>query len=199
MNDLIQIIKVLSDEDLKIINKHIDETCEFKKATVFSGNIKNKAKVDTTIRSSVSTSLVDGDEATNLLHDRINSALVDYKFKVSKLCQNFTYYPVPGGRGTKSWRESIQILEYSGGQEYKFHHDAAQRPQLPEYERKISVIVYLSNGFEGGGTEFPHATFKPKAGYGLIFPSNWCYPHSGQSVTKGKKRVAVTWYYVTLS
>ena len=29
-----------------------------------------------------------------------------------------------------------------------------------------------------------------------MFPSNWCYPHSGQPVTEGKKRVAVTWYYV---
>ena len=54
----------------------------------------------------------------------------------------------------------------------------------------------MTGGFEGGGTEFPHATFKPKPGYSLIFPSNWCYPHSGQKVTKGWKRVAVTWYYV---
>ena len=30
----------------------------------------------------------------------------------------------------------------------------------------------------------------------LIFPSNWCYPHSGQMVESGMKRVAVTWYYV---
>ena len=29
-----------------------------------------------------------------------------------------------------------------------------------------------------------------------MFPSNWCYPHSGQPVPNGKKRVAVTWYYV---
>ena len=31
---------------------------------------------------------------------------------------------------------------------------------------------------------------------GLFFPSNWCFPHSGQKVLSGKKRVAVTWYYV---
>ena len=39
-------------------------------------------------------------------------------------------------------------------------------------------------------------TVKPEPGYALIFPSNWCYPHAGMPVTKGTKRVAVTWYYV---
>ena len=65
-----------------------------------------------------------------------------------------------------------------------------------EYERKISIITYLNDGFDGGGTEFPHKVYKPQAGYAVMFPSNWCYPHSGQPVPNGKKRVAVTWYYV---
>ena len=82
------------------------------------------------------------------------------------------------------------------GQKYIFHHDAATDKKLIEYERKISVILYLNEGFEGGGTEFIHTALKPKPGYAIIFPSNWCYPHAGQEVISGKKRIAVTWYYV---
>ena len=65
-----------------------------------------------------------------------------------------------------------------------------------EYHRKISVILYLSNDFEGGHTKFLHKKFKPSVGHAIIFPSNWCYPHTGTLVTNGKKRIAVTWYYV---
>ena len=109
---------------------------------------------------------------------------------------NYDYYPVPGGTGTKSWREAVGILEYSVGQEYIPHHDTANNPDFPQYHRQISIITYLNNDFENGGTWFTHMTVKPEPGYALIFPSNWCYPHAGLPVTKGKKRVAVTWYYV---
>ena len=42
----------------------------------------------------------------------------------------------------------------------------------------------------------PASDLIPKPGYALIFPSNWCYPHAGEPVESGIKRVAVTWYYV---
>ena len=102
---------------------------------------------------------------------------------------------MPGGYDTYSWRESIQVLQYEKNQEYKFHHDAADQKEKIEFYRTISVIVYLTNDFEGGGTLFPHMRYKPKPGYALIFPSNWCYPHAGEPVTEGIKRVAVTWYH----
>ena len=141
-------------------------------------------------------SLKEEDADTLFLHERMNAGLDEYKKRVEKIHPNFSYYPVPGAAGTKSWREGIQALDYTKGQNYRFHHDAATLPTLPEYHRKISVIVYLKEADRGGGTMFPHLTLKPKPGYGLIFPSNWSFPHSGEEVTKGKKRVAVTWYYV---
>ena len=106
---------------------------------------------------------------------------------------------MPGGYNTYSWREGIQVLQYKKNQEYKFHHDVADHKERKEFYRTISVIVYLTDDFKGGGTLFPHTLFKPKPGYALIFPSNWCYPHAGEPVTEGIKRVAVTWYYVELN
>ena len=193
MNDLIQLIDILDDNDLKTINDYA-ETLEFGGSSVF--NTTGGQRADTDIRSSSGSSFVEGTDATVLLHTRINQGLEKYYKKVSSIHQNFSYYPVPCGMETTCWREGIQCLEYVDGQHYKFHHDCATDPSRQEYERKLSIILYLTDDFLGGGTEFIHKTFKPKAGTALMFPSNWCYPHSGQPVTEGKKRVAVTWYYV---
>ena len=126
----------------------------------------------------------------------MNKGLDEYKTKIQKIHYVFSHYPVPGGVSTKSWREKIQVLEYTKGQEYKFHKDEVSNPELPEYHRKISIILYLEEATKGGGTSLAHLGIKPKPGYALIFPSNWCYPHAGEPVYAGKKRVAVTWYYV---
>ena len=193
MNDLIQIIKILEPSELKDLNQFID-TLKFGKNQVFG--TKGDEVVDSSIRTSTGTSLVDSHELTINFHNKINLGLDEYKKRVQNIHSNFSYYPVPGGYDTKSWREGIQILQYEKSQEYKFHHDAATRQEQKEYHRKISVIVYLNDGFEGGGTSFVHKTYKPQPGYALIFPSNWCYPHAGQVVEEGRKRVAVTWYYV---
>jgi len=193
MNDLIQLIKILEPNELKYINDHID-TLEFSDCKVFGSKGKNLVKSD--IRSSSGLTLNDSTKATILLHQRINVGLETYHKKVKSVHKNFSYYPVPCGIGTKCWREGIQVLEYEPGQRYRYHHDAATDKNLAEYERKISVILYLNEGFEGGGTEFIHTALKPKPGYAIIFPSNWCYPHAGQKVISGKKRIAVTWYYV---
>ena len=199
MNDLIQIIKILELDEVKDLNEYID-TLKFEKNSVFgesSDSTSDKGcRVDENIRSSSGTTLNETHKSTINLHSKINLGLDEYKKRLENIHYNFSYYPVPGGIDTRSWREGIQILQYKKNQQYKFHHDAATHTEQKEYHRKISVIVYLNDGFEGGGTSFIHKTFKPKPGYALIFPSNWCYPHSGQMVESGMKRVAVTWYYV---
>ena len=192
MNDLIQVIKVLDDKDLKIINDHID-TLTFIPSTVFTTGGKSKEAKHW--RTSTGTALNDSDDVTCLFHKKINAALVEYKERISLISANFKCYPVPGGYETDSYREEIQILEYSPDQEYKFHHDAATNPNIKAYHRKISIIVYLTDKFTGGHTTFPHCKYRPEPGHALIFPANWCYPHAGKPILEGKKRIAVTWYY----
>lgn len=193
MNELIKTIKILDENELKIINEYID-SLHFSQNTVFDPN--GKSKIDISVRSSAGSTLNEEHEATKLFHQRINESLLIYKEQVIEINSMFQYYPVPGGYSTTSHREAIQALEYLPEQEYKFHHDTSNDPNSKEYHRQISVVAYLNDDFEGGGTEFPHQTYKPSPGYGLFFPSNWCFPHSGQKVLSGKKRVAVTWYYV---
>ena len=209
MNDLIQTIKILDSNELKIINDYID-TLKFEDCKVFGANGENY--VNPNMRSSSGLTMPEyetifigghpivGDKSntvTSLLHKCINRGLEIYYAKVKRIHPNFGYYPVPCGIATKCWREGIQVLEYQPGQKYNFHHDAATDKKLKEYERKLSIILYLNDGFEGGGTEFiKNQVLKPEPGHAIMFPSNWCYPHSGQEVISGKKRIAVTWYYV---
>ena len=193
MNDLIQTIQVLDEEELEIINSYID-TLIFYDNTVFDSD--GKSRIDTTIRSSLGATMSEEHTATELLHRKINESLLIYKEKIIEINSMFQYYPVPAGYSTTCHREAIQVLEYGKDKEYKFHHDTSNDTSSKEYHRIISIVLYLNDGFVGGGTEFPHQTFKPDPGYGLFFPSNWCFPHSGQKVLEGKKRVAVTWYYV---
>tara|TARA_B100000927_G_scaffold190112_1_gene153246 strand:+ start:1815 stop:2399 length:585 start_codon:yes stop_codon:yes gene_type:complete len=194
MNELIQLIKVIDSDILSELNSYID-TLTFSPCPIFD----DKSEILSVGRTSTGLVLDNEVDIVKKFHHSINNGLVEYKRRIEKIHGNFSYYPVPGAENTKSWREPIQILQYEKTQEYKFHHDTIDNPQIKEYYRKISVIVYLTDDFSGGATAFTFSKLKPPPGYAIIFPSNWCYPHAGEPVTDGMKRVAVTWYYSELS
>ena len=196
MNDLIQVVPVLTAEEVEFVNAEIDRK-EFTVSSIgFSDGETGEPRVDSNIRSSSGTFLLDEEEVAQVIHKGMNNALLEYRERLMKIHPKFDGYPVPGGFMTTSNRELIQVLEYVQNQKYTWHIDASPVPDSKEYHRKISVILYLSNDFEGGHTKFLHKKYKPPVGHAIIFPSNWCYPHTGTLVTKGKKRIAVTWYYV---
>ena len=99
MNDLIQIVKILDDEELSIINNYAD-TLSFSQSTLFSNN--EKTKIDNSVRSSLGSSMNEEHEVTKLIHEKINESLLRYKEKIIKINSMFQYYPVPGGYGTSS-------------------------------------------------------------------------------------------------
>lgn len=194
-NHLIQTIPTLSEQELLSVNRFCENNSQKKtKCTVFSGA---SHKADTSVRSSEGFSLTEGNPITDLVGDSINKALLEYRDRLHAVHPSLTNYTLaPGAWETKSHREAIQILEYTPGQQYKFHYDQNWDRNNEAFYRTISVVLYLTSDFEGGGTEFVDTVYKPEPGEALIFPSTWCFPHSGQVVTSGLKRVAVTWYYV---
>jgi len=184
------------DKAKKYLNEKIDKM-EFSECSVgFTDGQIGSSRIEKTIRSSTGLYLQDNSEVANFIHERMNEVLLVYRDNLINEHEIFDSYPVPGGKDTTSHREIIQILDYVKEQKYVFHVDESSMVNSKEFHRKIAIIIYLSEGFEGGYTEFVHKKFKPAAGYGLIFPSNWCFPHSGTEVISGKKRVAVTWYHV---
>lgn len=201
MNQLIRTIKVLSKQELKRVNQLLDQGLEsgglgYQDSTVFGVDHGPKtARIDQNIRSSSSFTIPPESEAHSIIHWGCNRALGEYRKQVKPFNPMFQYFPIPGSVETFFGSENYQVLRYGPGQKYDFHHDQADYQDSPYYFRTLSTVLYLNDDFEGGGTEFSHKTYKPKPGYALFFPSNWCYPHSGQEVLSGEKRVAVTWWY----
>ena len=196
MNELIQVVQVLTPDEVLLVNKELDKK-EFTVSSIgFEDGETGEPRVDSNIRSSSGCFLLDDEKAAQIMHKGMNNALLKYRERLMKIHPTFDGYPVPGGFMTTSNRELIQVLEYVKNQKYTWHTDASPQPNSKEYHRKISVIIYLSDNFEGGTTKFVNQEYKPPIGHALIFPSNWCFPHTGTTVTSGRKRVAVTWYYV---
>ena len=195
MKQFIQDIRVLDVDQLKIVNEYID-TLTFNPNTVFDAD--GNVRADTSVRSSTGTVMADGTLATQILHEKMNVALLEYRDRLFKSDIALDGYPIPGARETSSHREGIQVLEYTKEQKYNYHFDACTDPKSNFYHRQVSVVLYLKDDFEGGATKFkmlPECDFRPAAGRALFFPSNWCFPHCSTPVESGKKRVAVTWYY----
>lgn len=195
MKQFIQNLPVLNAAELKLINKYID-TLYFEPNTVFGAG-KN-ATVVPSVRSSSGSWMREDAAATSLLHQKLNNALLLYREKLLENDLVLDTWPVIGGFETSSNREEIQILEYTSTQSYNWHIDTCTDPMSQFHHRSTSIILYLTDDFEGGATKFkmhPKKDFRPKAGRALFFPSNWCFPHCSTPVVSGKKRVAVTWYY----
>jgi hypothetical protein len=163
MKNFIQDIRVLDDEQLKIINEYID-TLTFKVNTIFDAD--GNERQDTSVRSSTGSVMSDGDFATQILHEGMNTALLEYRDRLFKSDIALDGYPIPGARETSSHREGIQVLEYTKEQKYNYHFDACTDPKSDFYHRQVSVVLYLKDDFEGGATKFkmlPEHDFRPEA------------------------------------
>jgi prolyl 4-hydroxylase len=110
-----------------------------------------------------------------------------------------------------SHAEKMQIVKYDPNGFYNEHWDAAcdDNPQCVEFEknggqRKITMLIYLNDDFEGGETRFPNLkkSFQPKKNGGLLFYSlenggkHKCHPkalHAGVPVKSGQKYICNIW------
>jgi len=105
-------------------------------------------------------------------------------------------------------QESIHIVRYTVGGEYKEHHDwfyeddVAHRNEIGSSgNRTHSFLIYLNNDFEGGETEFPklETTVQPEIGKGVMWINKQdgiCLDdslHAGLPVTNGEKWILIVW------
>jgi len=106
--------------------------------------------------------------------------------------------------------EKLQVVKYQPNGFYNEHHDAACDPGKTSYEfeqnggqRKVTMLIYLSDGFEGGATRFPKLDLelKPEKNSSILFyplqeKGDKCHPHAlhaGLPVTSGEKYIANVW------
>jgi prolyl 4-hydroxylase len=95
--------------------------------------------------------------------------------------------------------EPLQLLRYRPGGEYRAHMDALS---AEPNQRILTVLVYLSDDYEGGETVFPRAglSFRGRLGDALLFhntrPDGSADPltlHAGLPVARGAKYLASRW------
>lgn len=96
------------------------------------------------------------------------------------------------------WRQDypdhsgVQIVRYEPGDFFGAHRDSGAYGSGIEH-RYFSVVCYLNDDFEGGGTSFPEVNYTapPERGKAVIFPAD--YLHRGDVVEEGVKYIGVTW------
>lgn len=97
--------------------------------------------------------------------------------------------------------EPLQILRYQPGQEYRPHHDALPHT---DNQRILTMLVYLSDRYEGGETLFLSTGLKVKGEIGdaLLFRNadaqgrpDPLAQHAGLPVTAGEKLLASRWIH----
>lgn len=83
-----------------------------------------------------------------------------------------------------SWHSRLELLKYESGHFFKDHIDS-----VPGINRTVSVVFYLNDDYEGGEIVFSRfgLRVKPKANSALVFPSNYVFNHSAETVTSGRK------------
>lgn len=94
-----------------------------------------------------------------------------------------------------SGHSGFELLRYGIGGKFDEHVDVI--PGHPQWGyRRVSVLIYLNEDYEGGELHFPRQsiTFKPSAGSIVLFPSDFTYPHISAPVVSGTKYAAVTWF-----
>lgn len=86
--------------------------------------------------------------------------------------------------------EPYSILKYGKGQKFVNHID-----DYKEGPRRVSLIYYLNDDYEGGEIKFPRfgITYKPKANDLIVFPSTYVYNHSVNPVISGTRYAVVSW------
>ena len=99
--------------------------------------------------------------------------------------------PLPGGRAPRAMNPRLRFYASEPGQSFPAHTDGAWWP-TPTTASALTLLVYLSEGYEGGETAFldPPLTLSVEPGDALIFPhGRW---HEGRAPTSGRKVVLRT-------
>jgi len=98
--------------------------------------------------------------------------------------------------------ESLQVLHYLPGQEYKAHHDFFSATSNITNNRISTLVMYLNDVEQGGETYFPHLklSITPKKGMAVYFEYFYTDPlmndltlHGGAPIELGEKFVATQW------
>lgn len=90
------------------------------------------------------------------------------------------------GRQAIGLNERFRFYRYDPGERFAWHADGVYRRPNGE-ESRLTFMVYLNDGFEGGETTFAETSVAPRLGSALVFEH--ALLHEGSAVTSGRKYV----------
>ena len=92
--------------------------------------------------------------------------------------------------------EAPNIIRYRPNEDNHFHTHADNWNESTA-TRQLSIIVYLNDVEEGGGTFFPEYNLRvqPKKGSVVVFPSFYTYLHTGERPISNNKYIIVSWLH----
>ena len=189
--------KIITDREINIISR-IEEPL-----IVILGNVLSNKECDELIRLSkdkLQRSKIGSTHDVNEL--RTSSSMFfqesenEIVTRVEKRVSTIMNIPIEHG-------ESMQILRYTPGQEYKAHYDYfSSTSQAAKNNRISTLIMYLNDVEQGGETFFPklNLSVTPKKGMAVYFEYfytdndlNELTLHGGSPVIAGEKWVATQW------
>jgi len=174
--------QVLTKDECESIIQWCDESKLIESSKV------GKFKVDQSIRKSKTFRIPDNCPYIDLLLQKLNQSFIEY---CEDHLEDSYFISIQESTRDGYFFEPLQFTQYDQSDYYRWHTDQGSDPKT--ICRLLSFVLYLNDDFENGGTEFPFDTYKCKPGEVLIFPSSFLYPHCGQTVQSGTKKIITTW------
>lgn len=116
--------------------------------------------------------------------------MVDDVLRAEELWERLgSVVPTIAGGEAIGLNERLRFYRYEPGQAFRWHLDGAYYRPNGECSR-LTFMVYLNDGFEGGETLFRDATIEPRTGRALLFVHQQL--HEGSAVVEGRKYVLRT-------
>ena len=117
---------------------------------------------------------------SSIINDFFSKVIRKYSDKFERFsCQRHSGFRVNRYSVGGFMSEHTDNIHHSHGQEYGF-------PQ-------VSALLFLNDNYEGGELIVAGNEYETKIGSGIIFPSNFMFPHEVKKITHGERWSIVTW------
>ena len=117
---------------------------------------------------------------SSIINDFFGKVIRKYSDKFERFsCQRHSGFRVNRYSVGGFMSEHTDNIHHSHGQEYGF-------PQ-------VSALLFLNDNYGGGELIVAGNEYETKMGSGIIFPSNFMFPHEVKKITDGERWSIVTW------
>ena len=117
---------------------------------------------------------------SSIINDFFSKVIRKYSDKFERFsCQRHSGFRVNRYSVGGFMSEHTDNIHHSHGQEYGF-------PQ-------VSALLFLNDNYKGGELIVAGNEYETKMGSGIIFPSNFMFPHEVKKIIDGERWSIVTW------